>query len=159
MMTTLRCTLAVVSHPYHLKRTCLVALIVGIWLTLFNLGGQLLAGPWNLSLAVKILMNVLTPFVVANLGLLSRKGDSEQAGLAAVLYPQHLKQTAIVALFVGISLSVFNVGGQLLAGPWNLSLAVKILMNVLTPFVVANLGLLSRRTRSEQAASGADTAT
>lgn len=68
--------LAVILHPSHLKRTCLVALVVGVLLSVVNLGGQLLAGPWNLPLAIKIALNVLTPFVVANLGLMSRQGGS-----------------------------------------------------------------------------------
>lgn len=69
--------LAVVLHPPHLKRTCTVALVVGVWLCLFNVGEQILAGPWNLRLAIKIVMNVLTPFVVANAGLMSRQAGSD----------------------------------------------------------------------------------
>ncbi len=71
-----RRALAVILHPSHLKRTCVVALVVGVLLSLVNLGGQLLTGPWNLPLAIKIALNVLTPFVVANLGLMSRQGGS-----------------------------------------------------------------------------------
>ncbi|MBX6419586.1 MAG: patatin-like phospholipase family protein [Nevskia sp.] len=37
------------------------------------------------------------------------------------------------------------IGEALLAGQWILRLAIKIALNVLTPFVVANLGLLSRQ--------------
>ncbi|TAM95865.1 MAG: hypothetical protein EPN40_09955 [Rhodanobacteraceae bacterium] len=55
----------------------MVALLVGIWLSAFNVGGQLLAGPWDLQLAVKLAMNVLTPFAVANLGLISRQAGTE----------------------------------------------------------------------------------
>ena len=76
-MITLRRIRAVVLHPPHLKRTCMVALLVGIWLSVFNVGGQLLAGPRDLQLAIKIAMNVLTPFAVANLGLISRQAGSE----------------------------------------------------------------------------------
>ncbi|KZC35044.1 MULTISPECIES: hypothetical protein [Rhodanobacter] len=76
-MLTLRHILGVVFHPPHLKRTCMVALLVGVWLSVFNLGGQLLAGPWNAQLAIKIAMNLLTPFAVANLGLISRQAGSE----------------------------------------------------------------------------------
>lgn len=68
---------AVILHPPHLRRTCLVALLVGTWLTVFNLGAQLLTGPWDVPLAIKIVLNVLTPLVVANLGLLSRQGEPE----------------------------------------------------------------------------------
>ncbi|TAN08229.1 MAG: hypothetical protein EPN38_03540 [Rhodanobacteraceae bacterium] len=69
--------LAIVLHPPHLKRTCLVALVVGVWLSLFNVGGQLLSGPWNLLLAIKVGLNFLTPLVVANLGLICRQAKSE----------------------------------------------------------------------------------
>jgi hypothetical protein len=74
-MMTLRQIRSVVLHPPHLKRTCTVALAVGIWLSLFNVGGQMLSGPWNLPLVIKIAMNVLTPFMVANAGLMSRQPE------------------------------------------------------------------------------------
>jgi hypothetical protein len=76
-MLTLRQIRAVVLHPPHLKRTCMVALAVGIWLSLFNVGAQLLAGPWNLALAIKVTMNVLTPFIVANAGMMSRQVEPD----------------------------------------------------------------------------------
>lgn len=72
-----RRALAIVLQPSHLKGTCLVARVVGALLSVVNLGGQLLWGPWNLPMAIKIAMNVLTPFVVANLGLMLRQGGSE----------------------------------------------------------------------------------
>jgi hypothetical protein len=75
-MMSLHRILAMVLHPPHLKRTSAVALALGIWLSLFNVGEQLLAGPWNLPLVIKIAMNVLTPFMVANACMMSR-----QAGL------------------------------------------------------------------------------
>jgi hypothetical protein len=55
----------------------MVALAVGIWLSLFNVGSQLLAGPWNLALAIKVTMNVLTPFIVANAGMMSRQVEPD----------------------------------------------------------------------------------
>lgn len=58
--------------PAHLRRTGLVALIVGSWLTSFNLGDILIHEPFSWALAGKILLNFATPFVVANLGLLSK---------------------------------------------------------------------------------------
>ncbi len=76
-MTALRRIQAVVLHPPHLRRTGMVALIVGAWLSIFNEGGQLLAGPWTGQLLVKIALNVLTPLAVANLGLLSRRTGPE----------------------------------------------------------------------------------
>ncbi len=59
----------------HLRRTGGISLVVGTWLTLFNQIDLLLA--WNLdpALFVKIVLNYLTPFVVANAGLLSRRSD------------------------------------------------------------------------------------
>lgn len=58
----------------HLRRTGLISLVVGTWLTLFNLGGLLLAEDVSFLLLGKIFLNYLTPFVVANAGLLSREG-------------------------------------------------------------------------------------
>jgi hypothetical protein len=63
---------AILAHA-HLRRTGIVALIVGVWLTAFNQSDAPLAGQWTLRLAIKIALNVLTPFVVANFGLLSRQ--------------------------------------------------------------------------------------
>ena len=59
----------------HLRRTGLICIVVGTWLTLFNQIGPLLA--WNLDLAlfIKVVLNYVTPFVVANAGLLSRQDD------------------------------------------------------------------------------------
>lgn len=66
-------TLNTILKPAHLRRTGLVALVVGTWLTAFNHGDALLAGAWSVTLGVKVFLNFLTPFVVANLGLLSRQ--------------------------------------------------------------------------------------
>ena len=57
----------------HLSRTGAVTIVVGTWLTLFNQGDVLLSGPVDATLTVKIALNYLTPFVVANLGLLSHR--------------------------------------------------------------------------------------
>ncbi len=59
-------------YPPHLRRTGLIALVVGSWLSLVNLGDLLLVGPITAGLLLKLALNYLTPFVVANLGLLSR---------------------------------------------------------------------------------------
>ncbi|MDD3762765.1 MAG: hypothetical protein PHP86_05710 [Nevskiales bacterium] len=64
-----------VLKPAHLRRTGSVALIVGSWLTLANLGDALFAGAWSLGIGIKIVLNYLTPLVVANIGLLSRSND------------------------------------------------------------------------------------
>lgn len=61
-----------VLAPTHLRRTSLITVIVGSWLTAFNHGDALASGSWDATLGLKILLNYVTPFVVANLGLLSR---------------------------------------------------------------------------------------
>ncbi|MEF8815135.1 MAG: hypothetical protein V5A55_15205 [Halovenus sp.] len=59
----------------HLKRTGLITVVVGTWLTLFNQGDLLLIGDINMWLFGKIFLNYLTPFMVSNAGLLSRESD------------------------------------------------------------------------------------
>lgn len=65
----------VVLAPAHLRRTAGTALVVGTWLTAFNQGEVIAAGAWTAALVVKLALNYLTPFVVANVGLLSRTGS------------------------------------------------------------------------------------
>lgn len=65
--------LAVVLRPAHLRRTGLTALIVGSWLTAFNQWDVIASGSITLGLSAKVALNFLTPFVVANIGLLSRR--------------------------------------------------------------------------------------
>ncbi|GEM_PF-6335591 len=60
-----------VMDPTHRKRILLITLVVGLWLSLFNEGGFMVHGPWNAWLGGKIFLNFLTPYVVANLGLLA----------------------------------------------------------------------------------------
>jgi len=59
------------GQPRHLRRTSTIAIIVGSWLTLLNQGGVLWAGELSFALLLKVFLNYLTPFAVANLGLLS----------------------------------------------------------------------------------------
>lgn len=80
--------LRVVFMPTHLRRTLTIALLVGSWLTLVNQGDVILRSGWSLALLVKVGLNYLTPFVVANLGLLSRSrsaardtGGAGQSGM------------------------------------------------------------------------------
>lgn len=58
-------------HPPHLRRTGAIALAVGTWLTAVNQGPALLAGSLGGLAWLQVALNILTPFVVANLGLLS----------------------------------------------------------------------------------------
>lgn len=63
----------IVFDKVHLRRTALVAALVGTWLTAINHGDTILEGHWQVWLILKICLNYLTPFVVANLGLISRQ--------------------------------------------------------------------------------------
>ncbi|MDN5924903.1 MAG: hypothetical protein L0H70_07880 [Xanthomonadales bacterium] len=62
----------VVLTPVHLRRTLLIAFVVGTWLNLFNHSDDFLQGAISLQLAGKVVLNYLTPFVVSNIGLLAR---------------------------------------------------------------------------------------
>ncbi|HEX5960858.1 MAG TPA: nitrate/nitrite transporter NrtS, partial [Rhodanobacteraceae bacterium] len=73
MITTLKTFARVVTTPVHLKRTLLIAFVVGSWLNLFNHGDELLRGAVGAHLAVKLALNYLTPFVVSNFGLLAHR--------------------------------------------------------------------------------------
>lgn len=64
--------LKVVFYPAHLRRTGSTALIVGTWLTAFNQGDAFWTGELYGWLWIKVALNYLTPFAVANLGLLSK---------------------------------------------------------------------------------------
>ena len=60
--------------PVHLKRTLLIAFVVGSWLNLFNHGDELLhGGVVSASLAAKLALNYLTPFIVSNAGLVAHR--------------------------------------------------------------------------------------
>lgn len=67
-----------VLEPAHLRRTGTLALVVGTWLTLVNQGGAIWAGELGSGLWVKLALNYLTPFVVANLGLLSKTPENHE---------------------------------------------------------------------------------
>ena len=62
-----------VFTPVHLKRTLLIAFVVGSWLNLFNHGDELLHGVMNAALAAKLVLNYLTPFIMSNFGLLAHQ--------------------------------------------------------------------------------------
>lgn len=59
--------------PVHIKRTLLIAFVIGSWLNLFNHGDELLRGILSVHLAAKLALNYLTPFAVSNVGLLSHQ--------------------------------------------------------------------------------------
>jgi len=60
-----------VFAPVQLKRTLLIAFVVGTWLNLFNHGDELLHGVINAHLVAKLALNYLTPFVVSSAGLVA----------------------------------------------------------------------------------------
>jgi uncharacterized membrane protein len=62
-------------YPPHLRRTGSIALVVGTWLTLFNQGDVIWTGQMGGWIWIKIALNYLTPFAVANLGLLSKRRE------------------------------------------------------------------------------------
>lgn len=59
-----------------------IALVVGTWLTAVNQGGAVLDGevPW-----VKVVLNYLTPFVVASLGYLAARRRRSVERLSALV--------------------------------------------------------------------------
>lgn len=82
-MCRLRGFVKTILYPQHLRRTCLLSLIIGTWLTAFNQGDVIFNGDLGVELWAKIILNYLTPFLVANLGLLSgntrvRSKDSKE---------------------------------------------------------------------------------
>lgn len=77
-VSRLRTVATVVMKPAHLRRTGVTALIVGSWLTIVNLGDLLLHGVLTLHLLMKIALNYATPFIVANIGLLSRARSDDR---------------------------------------------------------------------------------
>ncbi len=66
-----KCFSCAVRHGPMLKRSVLIALIVGSLLVLINQGDLLLRGQWNPALAWKIPLTYLVPFVVATCGALT----------------------------------------------------------------------------------------
>lgn len=68
---SVRSSLEIVLERDHLVKTTAITIVVGTWLTLFNVGDIMLADGLDWRVVGKIGFNFLTPFVVANLGLLS----------------------------------------------------------------------------------------
>jgi len=68
--TTRKCFRCAVQHRPLLRRSALIALVVGTILTAINQGDVLLAGHWAPALAWKLPMTYAVPFIVATLGAL-----------------------------------------------------------------------------------------
>ena len=65
------CLRCAVRHGPLLRRSVGVAIVVGTVLTAINQGGAILAGAWTPSLAWKIPLTYVVPFIVAMWGALS----------------------------------------------------------------------------------------
>ena len=66
-----RCLACALRHPALLRRSLLVALIVGSALVAINHGDALLAGTWPPALLWKLPLTYAVPFVVATWGALA----------------------------------------------------------------------------------------
>ena len=69
--SSIRCLACVLHYPPLLRRSILIALIVGTVLLAINQGDALLAGRWDGALAWKAPLTYLVPFVVATWGALA----------------------------------------------------------------------------------------
>ena len=77
MQATIRYCIDICCQPQHLRRTLSIMVLVGTWLTLYNQGDILVTTGVTPTLVGKIFLNYLTPFVVANWGLLSRETNND----------------------------------------------------------------------------------
>jgi len=65
-----KCVRCAVRYPPLVRRSTVIALIVGSVLLAINQGDALLAGRWDASLAWKAPLTYLVPFIVATWGAL-----------------------------------------------------------------------------------------
>lgn len=65
-----KCFGCALRHGPMLKRSALIALVVGSVLTAINQGDALIAHRWSAALAWKISLTYAVPFIVATLGAL-----------------------------------------------------------------------------------------
>lgn len=63
------------AQPRHLRWTLRVALVMGVIYSAINQADLILNGDANALLIVKLPLNFLAPFVVANIGLLGARRD------------------------------------------------------------------------------------
>ena len=68
---TLKCLLCGPRHRPMLRRSAIVAVVVGTILTLLNQGDGLFSGSWNNALYWKIPLTYCVPFLVATYGALT----------------------------------------------------------------------------------------
>src|SRR5262245_32348550 len=65
-----KCLTCALVHPPMLRRSGLIAIVVGTILTAINQGDVLLAGQWSPALAWKLPLTYAVPFIVATMGAL-----------------------------------------------------------------------------------------
>ena len=65
-----RCVGCAVRHRPLLRRSTVIALVVGTLLVAINQGDALVAGRWDMALVWKVPLTYLVPFVVATWGAL-----------------------------------------------------------------------------------------
>ena len=65
-----KCLWCAVRHRPLLRRSTLIALVVGSVLVAINQGDTLVAGRWDLALLWKVPLTYLVPFIVATWGAL-----------------------------------------------------------------------------------------
>ena len=68
---TIKCSLCGPRHRPMLRRSAIVAVVVGTILTLLNQGDGLFSGHWNNALYWKIPLTYCVPFLVATYGALT----------------------------------------------------------------------------------------
>ncbi len=68
---SVKCIRCAPLHPPMLRRSLIVALIVGTILTLLNQGDNLFSGNWSNALYWKIPLTYCVPFLVATYGALT----------------------------------------------------------------------------------------
>ena len=68
---TIKCSRCAIRHLPMLRRSLIVAVVVGTLLTLLNHGDILFSGSWNGTLYWKVPITYCVPFVVATYGALT----------------------------------------------------------------------------------------
>jgi hypothetical protein len=67
---TVRDALRIILQPEHLRRTLMIAVVVGTVLTAINHADVIARGDATSATLAKAVLNYLVPFIVSNLGLL-----------------------------------------------------------------------------------------
>lgn len=81
-LSSFRSAVTYCLHTEHLRRTIPIALVVGVVLTAINQSGIILAGDATALTWVRCALNLLVPFIVSNLGLLSGEARHLRDGKA-----------------------------------------------------------------------------